>query len=299
MCFITAISAALLLVACDNGTGNSDISESISATSETAESEITEESVSEESSSEAETDSSNEKEVLTVDDVSISSLTVECIVNINKYTYDINVKLDDKYIGEIQQGETVTFLNQLPRGKHVYRFENSYDKTVYGEYTVQLTGNTLYNAKIFCGSTGVSVSDKSNNAESVSNYLIGQSKNRVSNADVYPPGEVYEYAYCHTSEDFVRYILFDEDTSTLITFDSTNSSPNITYGAYMGTFSTSLLISTNLLDLPSNIDHEEMIFNSDASESAVLRRVYTDGSYVDINYGRVNAQLIEAMCNCW
>lgn len=294
MCFITAISATLLLVACDNGIGSSDVSESSPATSESTGSEVTEES-----SSDAETDSSDEKEVLTVDDVSISSLTVECIKNVNRYTYDITVKLDDEYIGEIKQGETVTFLNQLPRGKHVYRFENSYDKTVFGEYTVQLTGNTLYNAKIFCGSLGVSINDKSNKAESVSNYLVGQSKNRVNDADVYPPGEVYEYAYCHTSEDFVRYILFDEDTDTLITFDSTNSSPNITYGSYMGTFPTSLLISTNLLDLPSDINYEEMIFNPDAPESAVLRRVYTDGSYVDINYSRVNAQLIEAMCNCW
>lgn len=299
MCFVTAITATLFLVACDNGTSSSDVSESSPATSETTESDVTEESISEESSSNAETDSSDEKEVLTVDDVSISSLTVECIENMQNYTYNVQVKLDDEYIGEIQQGETVTFLQQLPIGKHVYRFENPDNKTVYGEYIIQLTGNTVYNAKIYCGSMGVSVSDKTNNAESVSNHLIGQSKNRVSCADVYPPGEVYEYAYCYTLDDFVRYILFDEDTSTLITFDMTNSSPSITYGEFIGTFSTSIRISTNRLALPSNLDYEEMRFYSDAPESAVLRRVYTDGSYVDIVYGRVNAQLVEKMFNCW
>lgn len=299
MCFIAVITATLLLAACNNGTSSSDASESSSATSETSESDVSEESISEESSSDAETDSNDEKEVLTVDDVSISSLTVECIKNMKNNTYNVQVKLDDEYIGDIQQGETVTFLHQLPRGKHVYRFENPDNKTVYGEYIVQLTENTVYNAKIYCGSMGVSVKDKSNNAESVSNHLIGQSKNRVSCADVYPPGEVYEYAYCHTLDDFVRYILFDEDTSTLVTFDMTNSSPSINYGEFIGTFSTSIRISVTRLVSPSNLDYEEMRFYSDAPESAVLRRVYTDGSYIDINYGRVNAQLIEGMFKCW
>ena len=86
MCFVTAITATLFLVACDNGTSSSDVSESSPATSETTESDVTEESISEESSSNAETDSSDEKEVLTVDDVSISSLTVECIENMQNYT---------------------------------------------------------------------------------------------------------------------------------------------------------------------------------------------------------------------
>ena len=77
-------------------------------------------------------------------------LNVDCKENIILSKYNMNVYVDDEFIGLHKHGKKHTYSLTLTEGKHIVSFENIEEKDVKGKAEVEIFENSEFECKISC-----------------------------------------------------------------------------------------------------------------------------------------------------
>lgn len=83
------------------------------------------------------------------------SLTVTCVRNMLFSRYDVEVYIDDKYIGTVDHGSFENYELHLGMGSHALKFESSEYSSTNGGVQMSITDDTPINIKVFCYSSGI------------------------------------------------------------------------------------------------------------------------------------------------
>lgn len=86
-------------------------------------------------------------------------MEITCVENLIFSKYDIDVSIDDHFIGNIKHGATKNFIETLTKGTHTILFKNSEDSETTGTIEVNITSNTKLQYKLYCTMLGISVTD--------------------------------------------------------------------------------------------------------------------------------------------
>lgn len=85
---------------------------------------------------------------------------VKCTENVMFSTYDVDVYLDDDYLGELEHGQTDYYNEVLKKGVYTLKFVNAEDSSVYGSVKLKIDGTEMsFNYRIHCFSDSISVYD--------------------------------------------------------------------------------------------------------------------------------------------
>lgn len=85
------------------------------------------------------------------------TLTITCAANLMFSRYDVEVFLDDEFLGTVPHGGNETFSEELPKGSYTLKFVNEEDDSITGESAFQVEGDATLEFDISCTSTGIRV----------------------------------------------------------------------------------------------------------------------------------------------
>lgn len=91
------------------------------------------------------------------------TLEVECGKNLIFSKYDIELYIDDSYIGDVEHGAKKFFSETLKKGNHVIRVENAEDSDVFGDVIVDVSGNDTMKLKVSCWPSSIDIDIESKN----------------------------------------------------------------------------------------------------------------------------------------
>lgn len=82
---------------------------------------------------------------------------INCRENLLFSQYDVDMYVDDEYIGSIIHGGEETYNKVLTQGEHKIKFVNAEDDSVTGEIDINILKNEAYEIEIHCTSMGINI----------------------------------------------------------------------------------------------------------------------------------------------
>lgn len=87
----------------------------------------------------------------------MTSFEIECEENLFFSRYDVDMYIDDEYVGTIIHGYTEMFEKNIEKGQHSVKFTNSSDSEVVGNIKIKIEKEETFQIKLFCYSSKISV----------------------------------------------------------------------------------------------------------------------------------------------
>lgn len=86
-----------------------------------------------------------------------ASIEIQCDENLIFSQYDVEIYVDDEYLGTVDHGSNESYSPVLKKGTHLIQFIDEEDSTVTGEVEIDLEQDEEYLFKIHCYSTSVNL----------------------------------------------------------------------------------------------------------------------------------------------
>ena len=95
------------------------------------------------------------------------NLKIDCTENIILNKYDIEVYIDDDYLGDIDHGSNDTYEIELSKGKHEVKIESSddYEYDTDGKININVTGDSTLELEVTCNTENIKIKNKTKEKE--------------------------------------------------------------------------------------------------------------------------------------
>lgn len=107
-------------------------------------------------------------------------IEASCDENLIFSKYDIEVYIDDNWIGKIDHGDSKTFSEPLKKGTHTILFKSSEDSDLTGTAEVNINSSTKLKYELHCTMFGIEVTDKSEKTTSEQETKASEAKPKES-----------------------------------------------------------------------------------------------------------------------
>jgi len=92
-------------------------------------------------------------------------LKIDCVENIILNKYDIDVYVDDKFMGDIDHGSNDIYELELSKGKHTIRVEHAEDYEIDGKISIDIIGDSTVELEVTCETENVKIKNKTKSKE--------------------------------------------------------------------------------------------------------------------------------------
>ena len=107
-------------------------------------------------------------------------IEVDCEENLIFSKYDIDVFIDDSRKGTVEHGASKSFSVDLLKGSHEFLFKSAEDSDTTGKITAEISEDCTLKYELYCTSSGINVTDKSEKASSQNETTVSETKSQES-----------------------------------------------------------------------------------------------------------------------
>lgn len=172
-----------------------------------------------------------------------AQVEVICDENLIFSKYNVNVYIDDLFVGTILHGNTDTFTDFLISGVHKIKFASEEDESVMGEVQINISKDDFFRFNIHCTALEILVYDLLNETETAeeTNEPITKDNTLQTTEPQNIKISEYEKAFVSKKTEYDIYYMFDVDNKTVINFVTNDTS--ITKGTYSGDFAAGVTMT--------------------------------------------------------
>lgn len=179
------------------------------------------------------------------------TVEVERVENLVFSTYDVDIYINDNFIGTIENGATETYSIELKKGNYIITFENCENSEITGKVNISVSDESNFKFKINCNSTAIIVEPESSNE--VAQTTVG-AKSEVTVTTTTQVKSVKK-AFVRDMSEYDLYYLFDEDNKSVVYFSYEQGFAD--KGTYTGDFSTGVLITWDHGEFTDSFRHNK------------------------------------------